>query len=99
MRTNNYLQLHFVRADNIVSRRIGEEIILDPVHARGDDVDSIYSLNEVGARIWKLLDGTRTLEEISSVVTNEYDVAAGEAKRDVEEFVSRLEELGLLTRK
>jgi hypothetical protein len=99
MRTNNHLQLHFVRADNIVSRRIGEEIILVPVHARRGDVDSICTLNEVGARIWELLDGTRTLEEISSVVTNEYDVASGEAKRDVEEFVSQLEELGMLTRK
>ncbi|GAB4405425.1 MAG: hypothetical protein OHK0052_27410 [Anaerolineales bacterium] len=50
-------------------------------------------LNAVGARIWQLLDGKRSLREVAAIVSNEYDVSAAQAEQDTEEFLRRLFDL------
>lgn len=50
-------------------------------------------LNAVGARIWQLLDGNRSLQEIASMLSVEYDVTLTQAEQDVEEFVQHLRDL------
>ena len=43
---------------SIVSRRIADEVILVPIRKKLGEVECLYTLNEAGARIWKLIDGT-----------------------------------------
>lgn len=57
---------------------------------------SFKILNEVGGRIWSLLDGTRTPEDIARVLTSEYDVTEEQALADVLEFLEELDDAGLL---
>lgn len=83
----------FARDENMVFRRIGEEMILVPIRRRTADLESIYTLNDTGARIWELLDGTRTLAQIRDVLIEEYEVTPEEAEADVLEFVADLEEI------
>jgi len=57
----------------------------------------LMGLNEVGARVWSLIDGTRSLARIAEVVAAEFDVTTEEAHRDVIDFVTELNELGALS--
>jgi hypothetical protein len=57
----------------------------------------LMGLNEVAARIWSLIDGTRSIARIAEAVAAEFDVSAEEAHRDVIDFVAELNELGALS--
>jgi len=54
-------------------------------------------LNEVGARIWALADGRRTLRQIAAALSEEYAVDQPQAEADTLDFVSRLAELGIVS--
>ncbi|MFQ5701650.1 MAG: PqqD family protein [Acidobacteriota bacterium] len=53
-------------------------------------------LNEVGTRVWDLLDGERTTRDIAQVIAEEYDVTIERALSDIEEMVSDLRSQGML---
>ena len=53
-------------------------------------------LNQVGARVWKLADGTRTVRQLAEAICAEYDVAAEVALRDVRAFIEALVTKGAL---
>ena len=53
-------------------------------------------LNEVGARIWALADGARTLRQIAAALCDEYDVNQAQAEADVIAFVAQLAERGIV---
>ncbi len=48
----------FARKGDFPPRIVGEEAVLVPGHGGGDE-DSIYTLNDVGAAIWKLIEPHR----------------------------------------
>ena len=50
----------------------------------------IKVLNEVGARIWSLIDGKRSIKEIVDVITQEYQVSAEIAEKDTLSFIDEL---------
>ena len=81
----------FVADKALVTRRIADETILVPVSSRVGDLDSIYTLTEVGSRIWSLLqDAPVSLEHIVTVVCAEYDVPAVVAAADATAFIEAL---------
>jgi hypothetical protein len=65
---DNYLKMTFAKADSIVSRKIADEFILVPLRRKAGEVEQIYTLNKVGARIWELLDGERTVEQVRDLI-------------------------------
>ena len=54
------------------------------------EISEINVLNEVGSRIFELADGSRTLNEISQAISDEYEVSSQQAEQDVLEFVQKL---------
>ena len=84
----------YAKDDSIVSRRIGSEFLLVPIRKTKGEVDSIFSLNEVAARVWELIDGTKFIRDISAVIAGEYDVDPDRARKDVIELVTQLEGVG-----
>jgi Coenzyme PQQ synthesis protein D (PqqD) len=78
----------------MVFRKIGDETFLVPVRDNVGELDNIYVLDEVAARIWELVDGKNTLQDISDIIFSEYDAAADEIERDVTEFLEGLESIG-----
>jgi hypothetical protein len=56
----------------------------------------VHTLNAVGTRFWELVDGERTIEEIASVMADEFDAPADEIERDCHAFAAELSERGLL---
>ena len=90
-------QAIYRKDDSIVSRRIEDEVILVPIRQSVADMESIYTLNEVGAHIWEQIDGRRTMAEILALVVEEFEVTGEEARKDLEEFISQLSAIGAIT--
>lgn len=78
-------------SDDVVAREIEGEIIIVPLASGiGDADDELYTLNETGKAIWQLLDGKRTLQDVSRELSAEFEFPAGEIERDVLGLVEEL---------
>ena len=55
-----------------------------------------YELNEVGARVWELCDGTRCVQEVVDVVRQEYSASPESVRADVLELLTDLKDESLL---
>lgn len=86
----------FVKENDFVTRNIKDETIIVPVKGDVSDLDSIYTLNEVGSLVWKFLDGQTSISEIVDAVCSEYDITPEEAQKDVVELIGSLEKAGLI---
>jgi len=81
---------------NIVSRKIANEFILVPIRHNVGDLESIYTLNEVAARIWELIDGKRTVGEIRDKLLQEFEVTPQEAEKDLSGYIGELKSIGAI---
>jgi hypothetical protein len=91
MGTETFLDKRFRQETSMISREIAGEFIIVPIRTKTSDIDSFYALNEVGARIWQLVDGRMTVREVLNVILLEYDVEPGEAQKDLLELLQQLE--------
>lgn len=57
----------------------------------------LYPLNSVGARIWQLCDGERTLDEIGAMLVEEFDADEASIRRDAAAFINALAEARLIS--
>lgn len=85
------LDQHPIPQPGIVSQIVQEEAVIVLPH-RGE----VKVLNAVGARIWALADGTRSLRQISATIAAEYAVEQPQAEADTLAFVDDLAQRGLL---
>jgi hypothetical protein len=56
-----------------------------------------YILNHTAARVWRLLDGTRTEVTVAQEVADTYGEEYDQVLQDVRELVAHLQTVGLLT--
>lgn len=55
-----------------------------------------FALDEVGAMIWELCDGTRAVAQIVAILCAEFDAPESTVRADVLEFISELRSERLL---
>jgi hypothetical protein len=84
--------LYVVAAPGIVGQILNDEAVL-LLPARGE----IKVLNAVGARIWSLADGSRTIAQIAAVIADEYAVQPARAETEALAFVQELARRAMLT--
>jgi len=85
-------------SDNVVAREIEGEIVIVPLVAGiGDADDELYTLNETGRAGWTCLDGKKTLGEIASLLSKEYEADDGAISESVLGFASALVDRGILS--
>jgi len=78
-------------SDHVVAREIDGVLIIVPLSSGvGDMEDDLFSLNETGTAIWKLLDGQKTINEVVSVLTEGYQAEPKEIERDVLGIIAEL---------
>jgi len=92
----NILDKCFVKEKELVTRDVAGEEIIVPIKGHVGDLEGVFTLNEVGAMIWRLIDGKTTIRQLTQAVRNEYDVEASEAEKDVVDFLRSLEDAGLI---
>ena len=56
----------------------------------------LYYLNETAKFIWSMIDGTKSIDEISCVVANEYDAESESVKDDIVKFVRDMQRRKLI---
>jgi hypothetical protein len=61
-------------------------------------LDSIFTLNEIGAYIWSLLNGDLDVGNLINAIRDEYDVEKDTATQDVTELLQAMEQMGLIRR-
>lgn len=91
------MELHnstLTRNENFVFRRIVEEMVLVPIRQNVAELDSIYTLNELGAFIWEQLESPRSLAELEEVILAEYEIDAETVRTDLASFVDALLHIG-----
>ena len=79
-----------------MSRKIANECILVPIRQKVADLKSIYTLNEVGARIWELIDGIRKAKAIKDIIIQEFEVTSEKAEMDLKEYLQHLVEINAI---
>jgi Coenzyme PQQ synthesis protein D (PqqD) len=80
----------YARNDRVVSRRIVDELILVPIRQSVAEMEALYTLNDVGARVYELIDGARPVSNIVATIVSEFDVSPEAAEADVREFIAQL---------
>jgi hypothetical protein len=88
----------YVKETNFVTREIAGETVIVPVRGNVGDLDSIYTLNDIGTMIWQLIDGKKNVGQIVESICNAYEVTPEEAEEDAVDFLKSLEEAGLIRR-
>jgi hypothetical protein len=81
------------RAAGSAFRAVGDEGGLAVLPGRGE----VKVLNEVGSRVYALIDGKRTIGELVRQIADEFEVTPDQAAADVNEFLSVLEAEGLVS--
>lgn len=80
-----------LRSTDLSARRLGDEMIVLNLSA-----SRYFSITGVGTRVFELLAEERSLDDLVGSIVGEYKVDPGVARRDIEAFVDRLRDAGLL---
>ena len=80
-----------VAAKDQVSSDLGGEVAILELRS-----GVYYGLDEVGARIWELVQKPKAVKEVQAAITEEYEVETASAERDVLALLQQLADEGLL---
>lgn len=74
----------------VVSRKIGEEIVLVPVNRKVRTGDSLYALNGVGGLVWEMINGKNSIGDIASGISRKTEAPLDLVQKDVTEHIADL---------
>jgi len=76
---------------DVLSQEVsGETVLLDLNN------ENYFGLNEVGTRIWQLLQEQNDLEIIYDIMLDEYEVDAKQLRKDFDDIINQLVKSGLI---
>ena len=88
---------YYEKNESMVARKIADEAMLVPIRQNVGDLQCVYTLNDIGSRIWELIDGVKSVEEIASILVQEYMVEDKQAEADLLDFLNELEHIGAIS--
>ena len=83
------------RNKDVTARTVAGSVLLIPL---GGAADSVYTLNKSGACLWEVLEQPAHAIQLVASLQQAYGIDAVTARRDVENFISEMTNLGLLDR-
>jgi PqqD family protein of HPr-rel-A system len=91
--TPETLSVRLLQGADVTHQRVSDgALLLDALSGQ------CFALNRLGAEIWSLLDGSRTLEEVCATLEQRLNVSSQLLRADVERFVVDLERIRLVRR-
>jgi hypothetical protein len=78
-------------APHVIAQRVEESFVLLNVRS-----GAYYSLDDIGARIWELCDGTRGADDIAELLAADYDAPAEAIHDDVLTLLGELRREAML---
>lgn len=82
--------------DTYILKQVMDEYIVVPIGGDTVDFDSMITLNESGAFIWNSMLEPISADEIAERLRSEYTVSCDESYSDVNEFIKKLADAGVL---
>jgi Coenzyme PQQ synthesis protein D (PqqD) len=79
------------RADRFSETDIDDEIVVMRL-----DTGEFFSLDGTAAATWRLIDGTRDRSALLAALAEQFEVDEVKMAADVDEFLAKLREIGLL---
>lgn len=79
-----------------ILREVMGEMLAIPVGGSVLDFNGMICINPVGEVIWRGLQGGQTKEVILDAILDKFDVSREEATADLDDFLLRLKQSGLL---
>ena len=80
--------------DGYLLKEVAGNFVVVPVG--NVDFDGMISLNQTGVSIWKMLETDTEYDKLLADFLDEYDVETETAKADLDAFIKKLREAGLL---
>lgn len=77
-------------------RNIAGDHIVVPVGTKNVSFQGMITLNASGAFLWEALQEERTVQELLQMLLDEYEVETARAQADLANFLSSLQEAGIL---
>ena len=79
-----------------VIREIAGEYLVIPVALQDEPESKVIILNSSGKLLWEALEQQKTIEDLIEVLDANFEVSKEEARGDIEDFITHLEEHRLL---
>jgi Coenzyme PQQ synthesis protein D (PqqD) len=77
---------------DVISQEVsGETVLLDL------NSENYFGLDEVGTRIWQLIESSGKLQDIYDTLLAEYEVEADQLLEDMEQLLGDIEKAGLVS--
>ena len=77
-------------------RKVSDCYVVVPVGKATVDFNGMMNLNETGAFLWEKLENDTTKEELLKAMLDEYEVTEDIAKKDIDNFITKLKDGNLL---
>ncbi|WP_426350911.1 PqqD family protein [Alloiococcus sp. CFN-8] len=73
--------------DGFVAREIAGEMLLIPIGTRTQEFNGIVRLNETGVVLWKSISEPRLMEDLVTVIADNFECSTLDIEDDVESFI------------
>jgi hypothetical protein len=83
--------------ENVIHRCVVDEDILVPVGETAGDMNGLYVLTPTGAEIWDMLAEGKSIEDIVSVMSEDYGEDPAVIREDVMAIIEKFKAMGLVT--
>ncbi len=86
----------FKKNEDVVTRKIADQLILVPIKGNVADMQRLFMLNPVAEFIWQQLDGKCSVAVICEQIANGFIVDQQNAEKDAFEFIGQLIDFQLI---
>jgi hypothetical protein len=85
--------LKYTRSNKTISGRLHDELVMMDI-----EKGKYFALNPVATRIWDLHQNPLTIDELCSLLMEEYEVSDSQCREEVQEVVEEMVRLGVVIR-
>ena len=76
-----------------VAREVDKELVLVPLTESVAHMNKLFTMNETGRFIWENISEGITVDELENIVVQEFEIDRETARKDIEAFLARLEQM------
>ena len=86
----------FKLKSGFIIRKIGEQVMAVPIGTQTTEIHGMIALSESGELLWKALENGATIDVLTNILVENYDVDYALAENDVKTFIEQLNNQGVL---
>ena len=81
---------------NVIHRNVAGEDMLVPIGEVAMEHNGLFVLTPTGAEIWDYLAEGKTIDELTAIMSEDYEEEPAVIRADVEALIAKLLDLGLV---